>query len=225
MTNLVTVLKGVIGIGVLLIVWVQLFLLVPTTNNLGGLDSYFSGPFIIPNYTYSTSSLSTLPILSDPLWNSSNTLPLWMKDYFQWHALTRQQLSLENWNSGTHRPRLLVLQCIPGDLKCGGTADRLKPIPLLVLAAARSDLLFLIRWVDRPCRLQEFLVPPRGGMDWTVPEWLEEILKGEYDFNFQKRRHILNIDFVLKIPPSIPDIQVITAKLQWYVGLIYMLLS
>jgi hypothetical protein len=55
-------------------------------------------------------------------------------------------------------------------------------------------------------------------MDWTVPEWLEAILEQEYDSNFQKRRHILNIDGVLKIPPSIPQIQVITAKLQWYDG-------
>jgi hypothetical protein len=139
MTNIFTVLKAVIVVGVALIVWVQLSL-TPTTNNHLGLDS---GSFI-PNFTYTSSSHNAISLSTLPLWNSSNTLPLWMKDYFQWHALARQKLSLENWNSGRHRPRLLVLQCTPGDRKCGGLADRLKPIPLLILAAARNELLFLL---------------------------------------------------------------------------------
>ena len=64
-----------------------------------------------------------------------------------------------------------MMQCLPGSRKCGGTADRLKPLPLMLWVAHRSQRLLLIKW-GRPAELEEFLLPPQGGMDWRVPDWL-----------------------------------------------------
>jgi hypothetical protein len=41
----------------------------------------------------------------------------------------------------------------------------------MLLVAARSKRLLLIQW-SRPFPLEEFLVPPVGGINWTVPTWL-----------------------------------------------------
>jgi hypothetical protein len=38
-----------------------------------------------------------------------------------------------------------------------------------------SKRLLFIQWT-RPAALQEFLVPPRGGMNWTIPSWLDAVL-------------------------------------------------
>ena len=88
-----------------------------------------------------------------------------MNDYFDWYDEQRKNLNEENWQSH----RYLIMQCLTTDAHCGGTSDRLKPFPLMMLFAFRSKRLFMIRWT-RPCALEHFLVP--NGYNWTVPEWL-----------------------------------------------------
>jgi hypothetical protein len=110
-----------------------------------------------------------------PLWrqtgNSSTeallttTLPVWMQTYMDWHVETRANLTSQNWNS----TRYIYISCLASDTKCGGASDRLQLLPWAVLMAARGNRLLLIRW-ERPCALEEFLVPK--DVDWTVPEWL-----------------------------------------------------
>lgn len=80
-----------------------------------------------------------------------------MKEYFDWHSEKRQHLSLENWNE----TRYIVTICMNSDEKCGGTADRLRPLPALVRVAANTKRLLLIHWA-RPAPLTEFLFPPVG---------------------------------------------------------------
>lgn len=64
------------------------------------------------------------------------------------------------------------MQCLDFmDDHCGGTADRLKPFVLLLREAHKSKRLLFIHW-NRPARLEEFLVPPRGGLDWRAPPFL-----------------------------------------------------
>jgi hypothetical protein len=103
-------------------------------------------------------------------WDDTD-LPQWMKDYFVWHAKQVAKLTPDTWMK---RPRrYLILRCYKEDKICGGASDRLKPIPLILLAAHKSKRIFFIRW-ERPCALEEFLVPPVGGINWTAPSWLPD---------------------------------------------------
>jgi hypothetical protein len=99
------------------------------------------------------------------LWDDSTVIPPWMKRYFAWHESERKKLTRENWQSR----RYLVVRCLADDSKCGGTSDRLTSLPYLIMLANRTNRLLFIYW-SRPAALEEFLVPPAGGMNWTVPE-------------------------------------------------------
>lgn len=87
-----------------------------------------------------------------------------------------------NWESFQY----LILRCSEKDGKCGGLADRLKPIPLFLLMAARTNRIFMIRWT-KPCRLEEFMVPNEGGINWSVPTWMEEKLQKRHPRSFYAR--------------------------------------
>lgn len=108
-----------------------------------------------------------------PLWETSRLspkLPSWLKEYCVWHGQQRQTLNISNWES----PRFLIMSCRRGQ-KCGGTADRLRTFLALLRLAADTDRIFMIHW-DRhnPALLEQFLLPPQGGLDWRAPEWLLE---------------------------------------------------
>jgi len=105
-----------------------------------------------------TQSFSTFSPLAT--WQNSTVLPTWIKDYFDWHQQERAKLS--------HSSKFLILKCLQNDTRCGGTADRLQPLPFALMIAARTRRLLLIHW-ERPCQLEEFLVPPLGGIDWRLP--------------------------------------------------------
>lgn len=95
-------------------------------------------------------------------------LPAWFVEYVTWHREQRQALNEKNYKNH----RFLILRCLETDRSCGGLSDRIKPLPLFVLLAAQSKRIFMIYW-NKPCALEEFLLPPRdGGLDWRVPEWL-----------------------------------------------------
>jgi hypothetical protein len=104
-------------------------------------------------------------IESKTLWEDSPSIPPWMKRYFAWHKSEKEQLTRENWKER----RYLVLRCLATDMKCGGASDRLNPVPYLLMLAERTNRLFFITW-SRPAPLEEFLVPPVGGLNWTVPD-------------------------------------------------------
>jgi hypothetical protein len=95
-----------------------------------------------------------------------------MKKYFHWHRIQRERLSKDNWTES----RFLVSVCLQEATTCGGTADRLRPIPFLILVAAKSQRIFLIHW-DKPARLEEFLLPTVGGVDWRTPEYIERAIR------------------------------------------------
>jgi hypothetical protein len=104
------------------------------------------------------------------LWKQSKKLPLWMKKYFLWHREQRQIcLNPQDWKSCKY----LIMECLEKHTQCGGTSDRLKPLPTMLRMAASTDRLLLIHW-NRPAKLEEFLLPPKGGLDWRVPDWLRE---------------------------------------------------
>jgi hypothetical protein len=140
---------------------------------------------------------SALEIPDRPLPYPNSGLPLWIQDYILWHGQQRAALNATNWqdryspdndnnehnehsNNSPDRPRFqfLVVRCLANDQKCGGTADRLRPLPLYVWIAAHLKRILLIQW-ERPCALQEFLVPPADidatigsvSVDWTWPDF------------------------------------------------------
>jgi hypothetical protein len=131
----------------------------------------------------SLESASTLPLTQEGNPPSSvgafyklkledSSLPKWMLNYTNWH---RQQLEalnsmdLPSWS----QQRLLILRCV-GEDRCGGTADRLKSLPLFLAMAAKTERLLFLRWT-RPFALEEFILPGPL-MNWSVPSGLEALL-------------------------------------------------
>lgn len=106
--------------------------------------------------------------------DASRRLPEWMESYFAWHNHTKSNLNKENWNA----TKYLILGCFESHDHCGGISDRLKPLPMIVLEAYRHQRLVLIWW-EKPKPLEEFLVPPQGGVDWIAPQWLRNNLQQE----------------------------------------------
>ena len=108
------------------------------------------------------------PFDGQKLWHKYERIPNWMKVYFDWHEAQRQKyLNPKDWQSMDY----LVMQCLKGAQKCGGTSDRLKPTPTLLRIAQMTNRFLLIQW-SRPSKLEDFLLPPKGGIDWRVPDWL-----------------------------------------------------
>jgi hypothetical protein len=113
------------------------------------------------------------------IWDESLILPSWIKEYFAWHKQQRPKITPENWKDF----RYCVMRCLDTDSRCGGTADRIKTVPLVIYWAARTKRIFMIYW-SRPVALEEFLLPPAGGIDWRVPEWLvDHVVHGWYAGN------------------------------------------
>jgi hypothetical protein len=102
------------------------------------------------------------------LTQNSASLPAWFKDYSISHREQRSALNVTNWKN----QRFLIMRCLDFDEKCGGASDRLQSIPAMLMLANQTGRMFFIKW-SRPAPLQEFLVPPTGGLDWTIPDWLD----------------------------------------------------
>ena len=90
-------------------------------------------------------------------------LPEQLVEYVQWHAQTR--------SDGIIRGTRILLISIEGH-HTGGLADRLRSLPFLLWEAVRTKRLFLMQWMN-PCAMEEFLLPPLGGLDWTLPPKLD----------------------------------------------------
>lgn len=99
-------------------------------------------------------------------WRDSQVIPEWMKNYFKWHSNIKSQLNEHNYRSHKY----LIMRCLRVDDKCGGASDRLQSLPWAILVANITNRILLIKW-QRPADLEEFLVPPEGGLNWTVPDF------------------------------------------------------
>jgi hypothetical protein len=131
--------------------------------------------------------------LANNLWDDSTTIPPWMKRYFSWHRSERNKLTRENWQT----KRYLVLRCLRTDYKCGGASDRLSALPYILMLANQTRRLLFIHW-SRPAALEEFLIPPRGGMNWTVPDVVSFNLTGVKLILGNK----LNVSYIVSEPAN-----------------------
>lgn len=82
------------------------------------------------------------PAQANNLWDNNPSIPDWMKEYFDWHTQQLSKINETNWKSFKY----FILSCKKSYERCGGVSDRLKPVPLLILSASRSQRLFFIHW-------------------------------------------------------------------------------
>jgi hypothetical protein len=139
------------------------------------------------------------------------SLPKWMTDYFQWHSQQVKSLAVSSWDS----KKYLVLYC-GKRINCGGISDRLKPLPFLVLLAYRSQRVLMILWI-KPAPLEEHLVPPEGGLDWRVPDWLRlELVKANPRTAIETRHAVDYTERLTNETVLFTKIQVPTAGQDYY---------
>ncbi len=101
-------------------------------------------------------------ILSNP------KLPDWVRKYAKWHAQQRKQYFDDMRANATSDVRFLISRCLSND-HCGGASDRLQDIPYNIMLANQTNRVLLVRW-EKPAKLENFLIPPEDGIDWTVPD-------------------------------------------------------
>jgi len=89
-------------------------------------------------------------------------VPKWLQEYAKWHDEKRRNLKP---NSPT---KIMVLTCFDNKRQCGGISDRLGAVPYFLRVAAKTNRLFFIKW--NKFDLEDFLVPPSGGIDWRLPD-------------------------------------------------------
>jgi hypothetical protein len=155
------------------------------------------------NYTKSKMSSSTTTPLSTkiPLWKLSDYIPAWLRHYSAWHHVQRSDMSpwnvtvTSNPSSSSSLPSqstertvikvMVVSYCCCCDLD--NHHDHLDPmncmdklvkplmlLPRLLLEAHKQNRVLLLNFTLIPgIRLNDFLAPPVGGIDWRVPHWLE----------------------------------------------------
>lgn len=109
------------------------------------------------------------------LWEHKEEIPEWMKQYFRWHKENVQA----DWSSRDAMlpddQIFLWVTCLKDYRKCGGTADRLMPLPFFIKVAAQTHRILLVQWT-KPIELERFLLPPVFGVDWRVPKAKEDAL-------------------------------------------------
>ena len=117
-----------------------------------------------------------------------NHLPLWLQTYHAWHANQLAQLAAleeelsvtangdtttdiitsDAIRNRTQQFRFLLVVCLDG-MTCGGLSDRIKAIPYWLMKANETNRILKIHWAKKDMGLEEFWVPPPGGMNWSVP--------------------------------------------------------
>ena len=101
---------------------------------------------------------------------SSPQLPTWVKQYTDWHAKQRQRY-LEAVRTNAPLPediRFLISRCLSYD-HCGGASDRLQDMPYNMMLANQTNRVLLVKW-EKPAALEHYLVPPEGGINWSIPD-------------------------------------------------------
>lgn len=107
-------------------------------------------------------------------------LPDWIKRYASWHAVQRKRyIDFKRGNStetSVSDIKFLISRCLAND-HCGGASDRLQDMPYNMKVANETNRVLLVRW-EKPAALENFLVPPANGIDWTIDDellaWMRE---------------------------------------------------
>lgn len=110
--------------------------------------------------------LRRVPTVSPQVLAALRTVPEWIRNYAAWHKEQRLH--------HLHDPetKFLTVTCHK-DYGCGGLSDRIRPLPFFILAANKTGRVLFIHW--QKFSLEDFLVPPEGGLDWTLPKEFEDL--------------------------------------------------
>lgn len=87
--------------------------------------------------------------------------PDWVREYAEWHADQRKH------HMADPSTKFLIMACHRNGF-CGGVGDRLKSISFYLLLAHKMHRVLLIKWEKG--NIEDYLVPPVGGIDWTCPD-------------------------------------------------------
>lgn len=106
-------------------------------------------------------------------------IPDWLKEYVEWHNIQRRD------HMNDPETKFLTMACLEGKL-CGGISDRLRPLPFFLVLAKKMNRVLLIKW-QKGFDLEEYLLPPNGGIDWRLPESMdlatvEDLLSEDVDW-------------------------------------------
>ena len=125
--------------------------------------------------------LRQVPTVSPQVQAALRIVPEWIRNYLAWHKEQR----LHHLNDPD--TKFLTVTCHKG-YSCGGLSDRMRPLPYFILAANRTGrgaflqplnfiiktiIVLFIHW--QKFSLEDFLVPPEGGLDWTLPKEFEDL--------------------------------------------------
>ena len=93
-------------------------------------------------------------------------VPKWVSSYVTWH---QEQLRYH-----LNDPSTKFLT-VAGHKQhaCGGLSDRFRALPCFILVANKTGRVLFVHW--KIFRLDDFLVPPVGGLNWTLPEQFEDL--------------------------------------------------
>lgn len=123
------------------------------------------------NRIFDNNAAEPEPIGSYLLWNMSDYLSPWKKEYLQWHHDIRQELTRNVWKGG--KIRLLVVQP-SSKATFQEMVQLLVLLPKLLRMAYETERLLLLDW-KTPLPLTDFLVPPENGLDWRCPMWMQPL--------------------------------------------------
>ena len=125
-------------------------------------------------------------------------LPDWVKQYASWHKQQRKRyLEAKRENSSSADDiRFLISRCLEHDT-CGGASDRLQDMPWNLMLANQTNRVLLVRW-EKPSQLEDYLVPPEDGIDWTVQGEMYEMLRKE-NWNLRGKENNLKLKIVSTI--------------------------
>lgn len=107
--------------------------------------------------------------------DQNHKLPLWITDYFDWHASMRKKFPGDEIFKNPDAPPVIIRKCVEG--LCGGLHDRLGQLPYDLYLANQTKRMYFIHW-QTPHPLERFLVPPDPTLpgvdysfDWTMPAY------------------------------------------------------
>jgi len=106
------------------------------------------------------------------------SVPKWIQEYVKWHTKERKL--------GSTDTKYLTVQTYKLRGLGGGISDRLKHLPYFLLLAYKTKRVLLIKW-QTEMQLEDFLVPPFGGIDWRYSP----------ELNFDERQN-----FHWRVPPK-----------------------
>lgn len=122
-----------------------------------------------------------------------------LQNYVDWHSNERK------YHLNDSSARYLTVVCHLSS-RCGGIAMRLKSIPFYLEVANKTNRVLFIKW--EKFQLEDFLVPPEGGLDWRLPDGIDignkpDAISKEIFEILNSKHHLLHNKKNLVVRPNV----------------------